>query len=170
MIEITLTKEEVQKSLDFVKAMREVKQKYQVTDRMFDRNNTSEGINIIGHLGEMAVGRALGSPVDMTVKIGGDDGNDMVINGKTAQVKTSQLKSLIFNAPWLFKSDIAVLVRYVGADKTRSWEDPRFEVLGYIDRDTFLANHYKRDYGYGERLVMDSDKLYPISDLKLGGK
>jgi hypothetical protein len=164
MIEVTVTKERVQETLDFVKAMRLAKEKHNVEDKMFDINNTSEGINIIGHLGEQAVGQALGIPVDTTVMVGGDDGSDMVLDGMTIQVKTSQLKSLIFNAPWLFKSDIAIMVQFVGADKTRSWEDPQFKIWGYIDRETFLSNHYKKNYGYGERLVMDVPDLNPIEN------
>jgi len=165
LIEVTVSPDRVAETLQFVKDMREAKQKHNVTDKMFDRNNTSEGINIIGHLGEQAVGQALGFDVDTTVMVGGDDGSDMKANGQTIQVKTSQLKSLIFNAPWLFKSDIAIQVQYVGNDKTKSEEDPRFVIWGYIDKDTFKANHYKRDYGYGERLVMDVQNLKPIEDL-----
>jgi len=86
-------------------------------------------------------------------------------NGTTIQVKTSQLKSLIFNAARLFKSDIAILVQYVGNDKTKSEQDPRFKIWGYIDKETFLSNHYKKDYGYGERLVMDVQDLHPIEEL-----
>ena len=168
MIEVTVSPERVQETLTFVKAMREAKQKHNVTDRMFDRNNTSEGINIIGHLGEQAIGQAIGITVDTTVMIGGDDGSDMTHDGMTIQVKTSQLKSLIFNAPWLFKSDIAIMVQFVGNDKTKSEEDPKFKIWGYIDKATFLANHYKKDYGYGERLVMDVDQLKPIEELANG--
>ena len=166
MIEVTVSKERVEETLEFVKAMREAKEKHNVTDKMFDRNNTSAGINVIGHLGEQAIGQALGFPVDTTVLIGGDNGSDMVVDGTTIQVKTSQLKSLIFNASWQFKSDIAVLVQYVGEDKTKSEEDPRFIIWGYVDRDTFKANHYKKDYGYGERLVMDAKDLLPIESLQ----
>lgn len=167
MIEVTVSKERVAETLEFVKAMREAKEKYNVTDKMFDRNNTSEGINIIGHLGEQAIGQALGFPVDTTVLVGGDNGSDMTVGDITIQVKTSQLKSLIFNAPWLFKSDIAILVQFVGEDKTRSEEDPRFVIWGYVDKATFKQNHYKRDYGYGERLVMDAKDLLPIESLQL---
>lgn len=165
MIEVTVSPERVEQTLKFVKDMRIAKQQHNVTDRMFDRNNTSEGINVIGHLGEQAIGQALGYAVDTTVMVGGDDGSDMEHNGTTIQVKTSQLKSLIFNAARLFKSDIAILVQYVGNDKTKSEQDPRFKIWGYIDKETFLSNHYKKDYGYGERLVMDVQDLHPIEEL-----
>jgi hypothetical protein len=162
---VTLTPEEVEQSLDFIKRMREDKVKHNVTDKMFDRNNTSEGINIIGHLGEMAVGRLLNTAVDMEVRTGGDDGNDLTHQGKTVQVKTSTLKSLIFNAAHLFKSDIAILVQFIGKDKTESWKDPRFLVWGWISRKEFMANHYTHDFGYGERLVLDFNNLTNIQSL-----
>lgn len=170
MIEVTVSPERVKETLEFVKAMREAKQKYNVADKMFDRNNTSEGINIIGHLGEQAIGQALGFPVDTTVMVGGDDGSDMKVGDTTIQVKTSQLKSLIFNAAWLFKSNIAILVQFIGNDKTKSEQDPRFVIWGYTDKETFMAKHYKKNYGYGERLVMDIDQLFPIEDLKISGE
>jgi hypothetical protein len=91
----------------------------------------------------------------------------MVVNGTTIQVKTSQLKSLIFNQLWQFKSDIAILVQYVGADKTKSEDDPQFIIVGYIDKATFKEKHYRKDYGYGERYVMDAQDLIPIESLQL---
>jgi hypothetical protein len=162
---VTLTEEEVQLTLDFVKRMREDKVAHRVTDRMFDRNNTSEGINIIGHLGEMAVGRLLDVPVDMEVRTGGDDGNDMFVGETSVQVKTSELRSLIFNAEHLFKSDIAVLAQFIGKDKKESWKDPRFIIWGWVTKDFFLSNYYKHDFGYGVRLVLDATELNPIDSL-----
>jgi hypothetical protein len=162
---VTLTDEEVQQSLDFIKRMRKDKVKHNVTDKMFDRNNTSEGINIIGHLGEMAVGRVLQTPVDMEIRTGGDDGNDLTHNGKTIQVKTSTLKSLIFNAAHLFKSDIAILVQFIGKDKTESWKDPRFLIWGWVSREEFMTKHYTHDFGYGERLVLDFNHLENLEQL-----
>lgn len=163
---VTLTDEEVAQTLDFIKRMRKDKDQFNVTDRMFDRNNTSEGINILGHLGEMVVGRLLGVPVDMEVRTHGDDGHDLYLGSTTIQVKTSTLKSLIFNAPGLFKSDVAVLVQFIGKDKKESWKDPRFIVHGWVDRETFMENHYLHDYGYGTRLVLDSELLQTLDTLK----
>lgn len=162
---VTLTPEEVQLTLDFVERMREDKVKHRVVDKMFDRNNTSEGINIIGHLGEMAVGKLLDVPVDMEVRTGGDDGNDLHLNGTSIQVKTSELRSLIFNAPHLFKSDVAVLAQFIGKDKRESWKDPRFIIWGWTTREFFLDNYYKHNFGYGERLVLDATELQPIDVL-----
>jgi hypothetical protein len=164
-IEVELTEDEVQKSLDFVENMRRDKVHHNVTDRMFDRKNTSEGINIIGHLGEAAVAKVLGLTPDTSVLTGGDDGNDLTLGSTTIQVKTSVLPSLIFNAPELFKSDVAILAQYTGVDKTRSQEDPKFVVWGWIEREVFLVLHHKKDYGYGTRLVMGASMLHSLDSL-----
>jgi hypothetical protein len=159
---VTLEPEEVQVTLDFIKRMREDKVAHDVADKMFDINNTSEGINIIGHLGEMAVGKVLQVPVDTEVRTGGDDGNDLHYLGNTIQVKTSTLKSLIFNHPRLFKSDLAVLVQFIGADKRKAEDDPRFVIWGWMERKEFLDKHYTRNFGYGNRLVVDAENLLPL--------
>lgn len=165
-IYVTLEDHEVQQTLEFVAAMREDKVAHKVRDKMFDRNNTSEGINIIGHLGEMAVGKILNIPIDMEVRTAGDDGNDTEYLGNTVQIKTSTLKSLIFNSAKLFKSDIAILVQFIGADKRQAEKDPRFVIWGWISREEFLETHYTKNYGYGERLVVDSEYLRALDEVE----
>jgi hypothetical protein len=164
-IYVTLTPEEVSVTLDFVARMREDKITHKVRDKMFDINNTSEGINILGHLGEMAAGRVLNLPVDTEVRTGGDAGYDLTLDGQTIQVKTSTLKSLIFNASHLFTADLAILVQFIGQDKKEAEKDPRFIVHGWIDKEQFLDIHYKKNFGYGVRLVVDSNKLSPLDSL-----
>jgi hypothetical protein len=164
-IEVILTEEELIDGLRFVHRVRENKKQYEVTDRKFDKNNSSYSVNLMGRLGEMACARILGLHTDDSISPSGDDGHDLKTQlGKTIQVKTSTLDRLIFNAPELFVSDIAVLVQFFG-DKQLPHVDSKFHVIGWIDRETFLANHYKHDYGYGIRLVMDANHLQPIEVL-----
>lgn len=164
-VEVILTEDEIMDALRFVHRVRENKKQYEVVDRKFDKGNTSYSVNLLGRLGEMACARVLLLQPDHSISPGGDDGHDLVsVLGKTIQVKTSTLPSLIFNAPELFVSDVAVLCQFFG-DKVLPHVDGKFDVVGWIDRQTFLDNHYKRDYGYGERLVMDADQLRPIEEL-----
>lgn len=164
-IELELTEDQIMDSLRFVHRVRENKKQYEVIDRKFDKNNTSYSVNLLGRLGEMACGKVLGLPVDDTITPSGDDGHDLTTPlGKNIQVKTSTLDKLIFNAGHLFVSDYAVLVQFVG-DKQFPHVDGKFRILGWIDRETFLAKHYNHDYGYGVRLVMDADQLKPIEEL-----
>lgn len=165
MAMIELTEDEIMDSLRFVHRVRENKKQYEVTDKKFDKNNSSYSVNLMGRLGEVACGKVLGLRVDETITPSGDNGHDLIsAMGKNIQVKTSTLSQLIFNAPELFVSDVAVLVKFYG-DKQLPHVDSKFEVLGWITRESFLANHYLHDYGYGTRLVMDADQLRPMEEL-----
>ena len=162
---IILTEDEIMDALRFVHRVRENKKKYEVTDKKFDKNNSSYSVNLMGQLGEMACGRGLGLQVDRTITPSGDNGHDLVTKlGKNIQVKTSTLPQLIFNAAELFVSDIAVLVQFYG-DKQLPHVDSEFDLVGWVTRESFLANHYLHDYGYGTRLVMDANQLQPIESL-----
>ena len=164
-IDIELTLDETMDALRFIHLVRENKKQYEVVDKKFDRNNSSYSVNLMGQLGEMACGKGLGLQVDRSISPSGDDGHDLSTPlGKNIQVKTSTLDKLIFNAPELFVSDYAVLVQFFG-DKQLPHVDSKFTILGWTTRELFLANHYKHDYGYGIRLVMDANQLQPIEVL-----
>jgi hypothetical protein len=164
-VDVELTLDEIMDALRFVHLVRENKKQYEVTDKKFDRNNSSYSVNLMGQLGEMACGKGLGLQVDRTVTPSGDNGHDLsTALGKNIQVKTSTLPQLIFNAPELFVSDYAVLVQFFG-DKQLPHVDSKFSLIGWTTRELFLANHYKHDYGYGIRLVMDANQLQPIEVL-----
>lgn len=165
MAVITLTEEELMDGLRFVHKVRENKRIYEVTDKKFDKNNSSYSVNLMGRLGEIACAKTLGLQVDNSIVPSGDDGHDLKSAlGKSIQVKTSTLPQLIFNAPELFVSDYAVLVRFIG-DKQLPHVDSKFEIMGWIEREIFLANYFNHDYGYGIRLVMNADQLKPIEEL-----
>lgn len=162
---ITLSEEDIAPVLSYVTAMRRDKENNGVPDRMFDIHNTSRGIDIIGKLGEVVISKILNLPVDFHIKTRGDEGLDFILNDTTIQVKTSTHKSLIFNSLGQFKSDVAILVQYVGNDKTHAELDPRFRILGWIDKQSFIDNHYRKNYGYGNRYVVDADILRPLSEM-----
>lgn len=164
-IAVELTAQQVQETLDFVAKMRDDKEGNKVRDMMFDKDNTSEGINIIGHLGEQAVAEVLGLTTDTTVRTHGDDGHDLHYNAASIQVKTSTLQQLLFNAAPLFKSDVAILAQFIGADKQHAEDDPRFRIWGYIERKEFMQKYYKIDHGYGVRLALDAGQLHPLEFL-----
>jgi hypothetical protein len=165
MAVIELTEDEIMDSLRFIHRVRKNKKEYDVTDRKFDKNNSSYSVNLMGRLGEVACARFLGLPTDDTVTPSGDNGHDLqTVLGRSIQVKTSTLPQLIFNAPELFVSNLAVLVKFSG-DKQLPHVDSLFDVIGWTTRENFLANHYLHDYGYGTRLVMDANQLQPIEVL-----
>jgi hypothetical protein len=165
MAVVILTEDELIDGLRFVHRVRENKKQYEVTDRKFDKNNSSYSVNLMGRLGEIAAARILGLQTDDSIAPSGDNGHDLTtVLGRTVQVKTSTLPQLIFNAPELFVSDVAVLVKFTG-DKQLPHVDSEFDVMGWVTRESFLANHYLHDYGYGVRLVMDANQLQPIEEL-----
>lgn len=164
-IEITLTAEEVAEGLAFVRKVRENKEKHGVRDMMFDLNNTSEGINTVGHLGEVAAAKLLGLEVNRDIYVHGDGGLDLELDGTTIQVKTSKLAKMIFNHHLDFSTDIAVLSQYVGKDNRNAQDDPRFLIWGWIDKEGFMEKYYPYDFGYGSRLVVESIQLNPIESL-----
>jgi hypothetical protein len=158
MTEVYLSDAEIQDALNFVDAMRQDKKEYNVTDKKFDANNTSWAVNLMGHLGEKAVAKVYNVSVDDRVLTGGDEGHDLIINGKTIQVKTTVTKQLIFNSKELFTADYAILVTLVG-DRTQPHIDSHFIVWGDISRDKFLEVCYEKDYGYGVRYVCNTNDL-----------
>lgn len=162
---VDLDADEVQVTLDFVEALRLDKEKHGVTDRMFDQGNTSEGINVIGHLGEQAVAKVLGLKADTTVLTGGDVGHDLFLGETSIQVKTSTLPQLLFNAKHLFVSDVAILAQFIGESKRSAEEDPRFMIWGWIERKEFMKRYHQENYGYGVRLAVDAQTLSPLDTL-----
>ncbi len=96
---IELTEDEIMDSLRFIHRVRQNKKEFDVTDRKFDKNNSSYSVNLMGRLGEVACARFLGLPTDDTVTPSGDNGHDLqTVLGRSIQVKTSTLPQLIFNA------------------------------------------------------------------------
>ena len=165
-VEIRLTDDEVKEALEFIHNMRETKRKHGSKDMMFDMNNTSEGINIVGHLGELAAAKYLNLTVNQEIYVHGDDGTDLHLNGISIQVKTSKLPKLIFNKESDFSTDIAVLSQFVGKDNRHAEDDPVFHLWGWITKEDFMEKYYPHDFGYGTRLVVESIQLEPIEELK----
>ena len=163
MVEIKLTPEEIESSLQFVDAMRKDKQEFNVTDKKFDANNTSWAVNLMGYLGELAAAKVYKTTTDDRVLTGGDAGHDLVIDGKTYQVKTTVTKELIFNSKELFTADYAILVTLI-VDRTQPHINSRFVVWGDISRDKFLNVCYEKDFGYGVRYVCEIDDLVQVTN------
>jgi hypothetical protein len=163
VVEVRLTPEEIESSLQFVDAMRKDKQEFNVTDKKFDANNTSWAVNLMGYLGELAAAKVYKTTTDDRVLTGGDAGHDLVIDGKTYQVKTTVTKELIFNSKELFTADYAILVTLIG-DRTQPHINSRFVVWGDISRDKFLNVCYEKDFGYGVRYVCEIDDLVQVTN------
>lgn len=160
----TLTTSEIAAAHQWVAEKLHIKATHDIRDKKFDRTNTSEGVSLIGMMGEIAGCKALGAQPNLSVMIGGDDGFDCEAHGLLWQIKTSSLRALIFNSVDDFVADVALLVHHL-ADKEAVGDDPRFEIIGGVSRKRFIKQHFLHDYGYGMRLVMNADALTPIQKL-----
>jgi hypothetical protein len=117
----------------------------------------------MGYLGELAAAKVYNTKTDDRVLTGGDAGHDLVIDGKTYQVKTTVTKELIFNSKELFSADYAILVTLIG-DRTQPHINSQFIVWGDISKEKFLQVCYEKDYGYGVRYVCQIDDLVQVGN------
>ena len=159
-----LTDAEIAAAHQWVADKLRIKDTHDIRDKKFDRNNSSQGVSLIGIMGEIAGCHALNTEPNLWVMIGGDDGTDCSAYGLYWQIKTSSLRALIFNSQEDFLADAALLVRHL-ADKHSVADDPTFEIVGGVSRKRFMRQHFEHDYGYGMRLVMNADDLTPLDKL-----
>lgn len=136
-----------------------------------DQSKTQAELDEIGLLGEYALAKVLGLPLEacgmMLKGIKMDDGYDIRLNnGKTVQVKAVQQKVSNTSHPFKFaldcdnannfKADYGVL-SLVQPDK---WS---VKLAGYVDRKDFIERHEILDLGSGPRAGMYSYNLRLIS-------
>jgi hypothetical protein len=147
----------------FAARQRAVKEALGTTDRKVKEEYDSFDLHLMGAMGECAVARALGVKPDTSLKVGSDDGIDLVIDGTTIQIK-----AYLFNGPGFevfvnddnsLKADILVATRI----KTPA----SVEIIGWIPRDEFFAKAHRRDFGYGPRLALEPLPFRRISTLRL---
>jgi|TARA_E500000318_G_scaffold8219_1_gene7471 hypothetical protein len=112
--------------------------------------------NIYGFKAEFAVAKVLGTDLP-AVNVLTDGGVDLWFDDISIDVKFTNKYGgpLIFDNMEKFKADCAVLV-----SKT---DDPAsMRIWGAVGRKLFHAQAKTHDFGYGERLVMESRDLKPI--------
>lgn len=159
-VDIRLTQEQIDKAVDWCMNVRSHKGR----DLKFDVNNSSRGVDIMGRLGEIAATQVFGGEIDWSLHGGGDPGFDTHFFGLSAAIKTSSLPTLIFNDESYFTTDIAVLVQLVG-DKTQPQQLSNiWRVWGVVSREKFMRLHMKKNYGYGERLILQANHLKSPSE------
>jgi len=163
-IQVIFSEEEIHKAISFIDKLTQDKITNKVYDQKFDRNNSSYSVNLMGYLGEMAAAKVLGVNTDDKIRTHGDDGFDLELRGKTIQVKTSTLPELIFNRLNLFKADIGLLVQLEG-DRRSPHKNAIYHVIGFISKNKFMNSYTVKNYGYGDRFVVDASKLSSIHRL-----
>lgn len=133
---------------------------YRVTRKQSDWE-----INFMGALGEIACGIYFQYPPDMHFDLHGDNrAPDLFAKHLGAEIKTTKTKpaTLILNELDHFETDIAVVCR---TPDTFPDHVDHMEIWGFCTRKFFRENHFKRDYGYGERFCLSD--LTPIDSIEL---
>lgn len=131
-------------------------------DRGFIPPQDGVANDLLGIMGEAAVGDLLGTGFDETISLSGDGGVvDLEKDGITVQVKTTWYSTgrLLFNHAVHFQADLAVLVIKVA--------DTAVRIAGWIPREEFLAICESADFNYGRRAYVEQSDLYPPHSLGL---
>jgi len=144
------------------------KRAFSIDSSKIDKNQTQFEVDYHGMMGEFAVTKWLGIDFDRDINLTGDGQvADVVVNGKTIQIKTTTFtgldRCLIFNDLEDVRADIIVLCGIKSATSV--------ELIGYTDLAGFENNFIIKNFGYGQRVCLSEDLLYSINTLKeiLGG-
>lgn len=127
--------------------------------RLENDNQSRTEANIYGFKAEFAVARlfALEPP---TINVLTDGGVDLWCGDSSIDVKftNAEFGPLVFDQIPKFRAQIAVLVGRT--------EDPNeMRINGWVDRRTFKQECSPVNFGYGDRLKMEHDELFPIETL-----
>jgi hypothetical protein len=158
-----LTPAAVSRCVEWTAAKQAFKVEHMVKDKWYDRHSSSEAVDLMGRLGEMAAVTAFGldyGVLNWEIGHAGDSGADFNAFGLTWDAKTSTLTDLIFDNAAAFKSDAAVLVQMMG--DRRHPIDAVYRVGGVCSRGRFMAESTPHDYGHGERLRLQFGQLLPV--------
>jgi len=129
--------------------------------RLENEKQSRTDANILGFKAEFAVARLLDIETPV-VNVLTDGGVDLWFDNVSIDVKvTNRIDGpLVFDSMKKFQSDVAVLV---GATD----EADVLKINGCMSRKEFEWKAYRKDFGYGERDVLDIKDLYPIEWLWL---
>ena len=165
LVAVSLNDAEVQRVCKFAQDLCDYKRSVNVRSKNFDKGRISDyELTVFGVLGEVAVAKWLGVPVDYDIYIGTDGGKDLEYANKVIQVKTATKRTdLIFDDLNDFQADIAILVKHLGENRPNAVNDPRFGIVGWIERDDFMKSYQIKNYGFGDRAMVTERYLSPIS-------
>lgn len=129
--------------------------------RLENEKQSRTDANILGFKAEFAVARVLGLDPPV-VNVLTDGGVDLWFGDVSIDVKvTNRIDGpLVFDNMKKFQADVAVLV---GATDSQDI----LKINGCMSRKEFELKSYSKDFGYGEREVVDAKDLHPIEWLWL---
>jgi hypothetical protein len=123
-------------------------------------------LHLLGLLGEWAVAKALGSEIDLQILERAGDGHEgdiVLANGETVQVKTTKQRGWAFRTLDAegsdFRDHYGVLVWPLTPGLRTT--GPGVQIIGWLTRDQFFRFAQIDDYGYGPRLVCEAAYFNP---------
>jgi hypothetical protein len=156
-----LTAEHLTKAIDMAHG-RNAKSLIGVRTKKVDTSRSDFYIHFLGLLAEMAVAEYFQVSINEAFFVGGDgQKQDVVVAGYSTAIKyrTYTWGDLFFNRIDDFRDDLAILV--VPGESLLS---PR--IVGWTTRSIFVARHQVQDFGYGPRVTLSQDELFPIEQLR----
>jgi hypothetical protein len=129
--------------------------------RLENEKQSRVDANIMGYKAEIAIARLFDIELP-AINVMTDGGVDLWLDNVAIDVKftNKEFGPLIFDSMAKFKSDVAVLV---GATS-----DPAVvRINGAYTRTDFERHCYRKNFGHGERLVMEVKDIQPIEWLWL---
>lgn len=139
-----------------------IKEEHGIGTRKISAKHTDEELHHQEVLGQYAVSKFFGVPMDWSVCIGGNKRPHFVINGVSMRVQmpTHHPPILKFNRPEDFDTDIMVLCYEFDDPESPGW----IGIYGCVSRERFMREHKMQNFQYGERLVMQAQYMTPIED------
>jgi hypothetical protein len=144
-------------------ARNSVKERAGVRSNKFDASKGEEDAHLIGVMGEYAVAKYLGLKIDEVVTLHGDNGSDLnACNCIRIEVKTRNRRGFDFalnnTRTSDIKWDVGILAYKVASNQ--------IEIAGWISKVSFLSRCTVKNYNYGDRLVVEPDKMFALTDLR----
>jgi hypothetical protein len=160
---IHFTKEEIKKCKNWAISIKKIKGEGNVFIKDFNKLTHYQSKKA-----EIAVAKVLGLEVNFEIFLnGGDNGIDLILPcGKTIDIKYIGKKFFGLKTNGFkktFESDYGITVAPYFASKSMG-EDCCHEIISFTTRDVFFEKSYERDFGYGNRWVIDQKDMKPFNE------
>lgn len=128
-----------------------------IPTQKIDTSRSDQRIDYYGVLAEIAVGRVLGVSHNTHELPAGDDGYDLIWNGKRCEIKfTFYAKGhLLTKRKADVQADIFLLL---------TGDDSAMRILGWTDKRSFIRKGKMKDFGHGPGFAMRGDQLKSMNE------
>ena len=129
------------------------------------KTNTTEKLNFVGLLAEIAVAKYFDANIDENIYEVGDGGNpDIDLGSVTLEVRGTQYYPPDLIVSFINKSRATAYVLCLVNPVVN--EECTIDIYGCVSRKRFNKEYIIKNYGYGDRYVMEPQNLAPITAIK----